>query len=253
MIKDIILSTRMETVARMVKEGNRVCDIGCDHAFVSIYLATKKIAPKVIASDVKTGPFDIARENIEKWKVSDVVDLRLGDGLEKILPGEVDTIIIAGMGGMLITDILSQKPEVVNSATQLVLQPQSEIEHVRRFIFEKGWFIASEKQLLDAGKYYVVLDVAISRKTGEFDAEYQEYKNAYGKENPLREVFFKYGFYLLTQREQVTVSYLEAAKRKNKDIAESLKNRETESSAKRLTEINRELWCIDRAMEYINS
>ncbi len=128
-MKDIELSLRMKTVADMVKPGGRVCDIGCDHAFVSIYLVANGISDRVIASDVRTGPCAIARDNIARWNMTDRIDLRLGNGLATISPGEVDSIIIAGMGGILITDILEAGMDVVQSAGQLVLQPQSETEH----------------------------------------------------------------------------------------------------------------------------
>ena len=94
--KNIELSLRMQTVADMVQPGGRVCDIGCDHAFVSIYLVANGIADHVIASDVRTGPCAIARENIARWGMDDRIDLRLGDGLDTVKPGETDSIIIAG-------------------------------------------------------------------------------------------------------------------------------------------------------------
>ena len=114
-MKDIELSLRMKTVADMVKPGGRVCDIGCDHAFVSIYLVANGISDRVIASDVRTGPCAIARDNIARWNMTDRIDLRLGNGLATISPGEVDSIIIAGMGGILITDILEAGMDVVQS------------------------------------------------------------------------------------------------------------------------------------------
>ena len=163
--KNIELSLRMQTVADMVQPGGRVCDIGCDHAFVSIYLVANGIADHVIASDVRTGPCAIARENIARWGMDDRIDLRLGDGLDTVKPGETDSIIIAGMGGILITDILSAGKTVVDTAKQLVLQPQSELEHVRRYIHEQGWFITDEKMLVDAGKYYVVMSVDVGESS----------------------------------------------------------------------------------------
>ena len=83
-MKDIELSQRMQTVADMVEKCGTVCDIGCDHAFVSIYLVAHGKADRVIASDVRTGPCAIARDNIARWNMSDRIDLRLGDGLSTI-------------------------------------------------------------------------------------------------------------------------------------------------------------------------
>ena len=178
-MKDIELSLRMKTVADMVKPGGRVCDIGCDHAFVSIYLVANGISDRVIASDVRTGPCAIARDNIARWNMTDHIDLRLGNGLATISPGEVDSIIIAGMGGILITDILEAGMDVVQSAGQLVLQPQSETEHLRRYIAENGWKITEEKMLIDAGKYYVVLNVDVTAQD-------------FGNKSAMDEVYYKY-------------------------------------------------------------
>ncbi len=105
----IELSKRMYMVASMVDKGGSVADIGCDHAYVSIYLIEQNIAAKVIAMDVRTGPLDIAKKNINSHGLSDKIEVRLSDGLEKLSIGEVNTVIIAGMGGQLIIDIIDRE------------------------------------------------------------------------------------------------------------------------------------------------
>lgn len=235
MMKSIDLSVRMQAVADMVRRGSRVCDIGCDHAFVSIYLAANGISPEVIASDVRTGPCDIARGNISAWGVEDKVKLRLGDGLDTIRPGEADAIIIAGMGGMLMTGILERGMAVAESVRQLVLQPQSDTEHVRRFIHAHGWSITTERVLADAGKYYVVLDVSCVPDGGHI-----AYDN---------EIYYKYGYFPIVQGCGVLKEYLEKRRITLRGIADGLLAAGTEPAARRLGELEEELCHIDEALE----
>lgn len=285
--KNIELSLRMQTVADMVQPGGRVCDIGCDHAFVSIYLVANGIADRVIASDVRTGPCAIARDNIARWGMDDRIDLRLGDGLGTVKPGETDSIIIAGMGGILITDILDAGRAVVNTAKQLVLQPQSELEHVRRYIHGQGWLITDEKMLVDAGKYYVVMSVDVSGSVVHKETQNEiaedctveiagprNDRNGMGatgndvSENDIvgidrtgndetahnsdiQEIYFKYGRRLLESHSAVLKDYLEDRKRSLGGIISGLEHAETDNARKRCLELRHELECIERALELI--
>ncbi len=249
-MKDIELSLRMKTVADMVIPGSRVCDIGCDHAFVSIYLVANGIADRVIASDVRTGPCAIARDNISRWGMDDRIDLRLGDGLGTVEPGETDSIIIAGMGGILITDILESGKAVVGSAGQLVLQPQSEIEHVRKYIYDNGWNISDEKMLVDAGKYYVVMNVDLKNTAGS-RKNCDTGNDASGHNPDMQEIYFKYGYTLLNSHSTVLKSYLENQRNTVKKILAGLEKSETDNAKNRCIELRHELDCIDRALEII--
>lgn len=255
--KNIELSLRMQTVADMVQPGGRVCDIGCDHAFVSIYLVANGIADHVIASDVRMGPCTIARENIARWGMDDRIDLRLGDGLDTVKPGETDSIIIAGMGGILITDILSAGKTVVDTAKQLVLQPQSELEHVRRYIHEQGWFITDEKMLVDAGKYYVVMSVDVGEssrneeKTNDIAGIARSENDRFAHNSDLQEIYFKYGRRLLESHSAVLKDYLEDRRRSLVDIISGLEHAKTDNARKRCLELRHEQECIERALELI--
>ena len=151
------LSERMLRTAGFVSRGNRTADVGCDHAYTSIYLIEQGIAPRVIAMDVNAGPLARAKENVRKFGVEETVDLRLSDGLAKLLPGEADTVLIAGMGGPLMERILTAYPETVAAVKELVLQPQSEIAEFRRFVQNIGFRITEEDMLFEDGKYYTIL------------------------------------------------------------------------------------------------
>ena len=126
------LSKRLQAVADLVTEGASVADIGTDHGYIPIYLIEHHIAEKVIALDINRGPLERARMHIVGHGLKEKIETRLSDGLEKVLPGEVDTMIAAGMGGGLVIKILMEGRTVADALDTMILQPQSEIGKVRR-------------------------------------------------------------------------------------------------------------------------
>ena len=133
------LSLRLKTVADSVTGGNRVADVGCDHAYIAIHLAENNIAPRVVAMDVNKGPLSKAMENIEIRGLEDRIETRLSDGLARLNPGEADTVVIAGMGGALMVRILTEGESALKEVKELILQPQSEIFLVRRHLHTNGY------------------------------------------------------------------------------------------------------------------
>ncbi len=156
-MRSVALSKRLRTVAGMVTKGNRVCDVGCDHGFVSIYLVQQGISPKVLAMDLREGPLRAAKEHVAAYGLEEQIETRLSDGLHNYEAGEADTLICAGMGGGLMTRILQAEREKTASFRELVLQPQSEIEKFRRFLRENGYRILDEEMVEEDGKFYQVI------------------------------------------------------------------------------------------------
>lgn len=162
MSKQVELSGRMQAVADMVTKGNRVCDVGCDHGYVSIYLVQKGISPCVLAMDVNRGPLLRAADHIKRYGVEDYIKLRLSDGLSEYHVGEADTLLCAGMGGRLMMSILEKEPNKTEDFKELILQPQSEIKLFRRFLREKGYTVLEEDMVFEEGKYYPMMKVSLS-------------------------------------------------------------------------------------------
>lgn len=208
MKQEVVLSQRMQMVADMVSRGNVLADIGCDHGFVSIYLLENGICPKVIAMDVNEGPLLRAREHIEERGLSSYIDVRLSDGMEKLLLGEADSILIAGMGGRLVIRILTDCMEKAKALKEIVLQPQSELHLVRQFLNEAGFHILEENMVKDNGKYYPAMRV-VWQQDGP---------------KPLAEEELWYGPNLLQKKNPVLREYLENEKAKFAQIANDIKN-----------------------------
>lgn len=156
-MSNVKLSDRMAAVAHLVPAGASVCDVGCDHGFVAIYLVEEKISPRVIAMDINTGPLLRARKHVEDALLSTYIDTRLSDGLKKLAPGETECMIAAGIGGRLTVKILSDCPEKVRSLRYLVLQPQSELFLVRSYLRRQGFVIRKEDMVLEDGKFYPMM------------------------------------------------------------------------------------------------
>lgn len=150
------LSKRLETVAQLVEKNRSIIDIGCDHALLSIYVALNKNPKKVIASDNKKGPLDGALDNVNKYKVSDKVKVKLGDGVLPI-ESDIDTIIISGMGGMNIVGILKYRTDLFPQVDTIILSPNTDSDFVRREICKLGFYIDLEKLVKDNKIIYPII------------------------------------------------------------------------------------------------
>ncbi len=155
----IKLSKRMRAVASMVTPGSVLADIGTDHAYVPISLVQRKKIPAAIAMDINKGPLKRACEHISMCQLEDYIETRLSDGVKKLKVGEVDSILIAGMGGELLIRIISEGMMVCRNVKELILQPQSDLEKVRQFLRKKKFKIVDEDMVIEDGKYYPMIKV----------------------------------------------------------------------------------------------
>lgn len=242
-MKDIILSKRMEAVVNMVSpQSFTIADIGCDHAYVSIALIKQEIAKRVLAMDVRKGPLEIAAKNVSLYGENDTITLRLSDGLEKLSPGEADEIIIAGMGGLLIKSILEKGIHILSyeeKRPSLILQPQSDINEVRKFLYAHSYHIVREEMLIDEGKYYTVLRV----EPGALEADFAEAEWLYGK-------------YLLDNKNPVLHEFLLKEKQTLLDILSALEHQSSEKvspkTLERIETLHKEIDVNIQALEHFN-
>ncbi len=152
----IKLSKRLSTVASFVRNGVIVADVGTDHAYLPIYLVQSKKAKKAIATDINEGPLSRARENILQNGLENEILTYISDGLNGIESNFPDDIMICGMGGELIAEILDKSNYVKNSNVNLILQPMTSAKELREYL-QNGFFIYDETVVFEDGKFYQII------------------------------------------------------------------------------------------------
>lgn len=153
----MILSPRLKIIADSIQGYETAADIGSDHAYIPIYLAKNNRVKSAIATDVNSGPVEISKKRIKSYGVEAKVSVRQGDGLQIIKPGEAEVIVVAGMGGILIRDILDRDAKVAKSAKLLILQPMRDSDIIRKWLFEHDFDIIDEELVKDQDKIYEVI------------------------------------------------------------------------------------------------
>lgn len=151
------LGKRLKVIAEFIPVGSFLGDIGTDHAYLPVYLAQKERIARAIGVDIHKGPFLSAKKTVSEYKLSDKIEIRLGDGLKPLDMGEVNVLSIAGMGGSTILDILRSKPEVVAKVEDLILQPQGAEAKLRQNLTAQGWRIVDETLVEEDNKIYTVI------------------------------------------------------------------------------------------------
>ena len=172
------LTPRLQIIANEIKAGETMADIGTDHGFLPIYLWEAGICPHVIMADISRGSLDKARDNCRMLHPEQEFDLRLGSGIEVLGNGEVDAVAIAGMGGILMTEILGVDLAKAHSFRRMILQPRNHVGKLRYWLLNNGFKIVNE-QLVREGKFICEIltvepiEVAVSMNQDEDDIEYE--------------------------------------------------------------------------------
>lgn len=161
------LSPRLQAVASMLNLEGIVADIGTDHAYLPIYLIKEMGCIWVIATEYTTPPYQTAQEQIKKAGVAGSIEVRQGDGLKVLKKGEVEEIVIAGLGGATIRKIITGQLPVARKVKNLVLQPMSAISELRQWLAANHFQITGEKLAREGDKFYQVMAV----QTGKMELE----------------------------------------------------------------------------------
>jgi len=160
----IKLSDRLQIIADRIRDGETMADIGTDHGFLPIYLVEKEISPCAVMGDVSAHSLEKGRKNahmtVADMKTLEKLDFRVGDGLKVLESGEVDAVVIAGMGGKLMTQILGEDMEKTRSIKKLVLQPRNGQGKLRYWLVKNGFSIIKES-LVREGKYICEVITAV--------------------------------------------------------------------------------------------
>lgn len=257
------LSNRLKAICDLCDKGHVVADIGCDHGYVSITLTNNRIFDKALAMDINEGPLRLCMQNIKAYGDGSRIETRLSNGLEGLEPGEADAVIIAGMGGILVRDILAAGDSKLKGVKQLILGAQSDLELVRKHLRDIGFSIKDEDMILEDGKYYQLIKaVAYDNKTVSDNLSDDLSSDKY------QEVLDRFGPVLLASKNDVLYKFLNHEKLIREDIVAKLTAKLTKENqigqtvkeapagtlekedrvASRVREIQYELSLIDEAL-----
>ena len=234
------ISNRLTTAAALVTQGYTLADVGTDHGYIPIYLLQQKKIPSAIAMDINEGPLERAKEHIALYGLQAYIQTRLSDGVAALKPGEVEAVLIAGMGGGLVMHILKDGEKVCQSAKELILQPQSEIERVHEFLREKGYTILEEDMVYEDGKFYPMMKV-----------QYQGENENAQKASEVLKLSDLYGGLLLQNRHPVLKTFLEKERLIYTGIKENLEKQPvSEKIRMRLAEVEDILHYNELALQF---
>ena len=225
------LSNRLLHIAAQVQPADTLADIGCDHGYLPIYLIRQGCIRRAIAMDIGEGPLQRAREHIVQEHLDHYIETRRSDGLERLESGEADVVVIAGMGGNLIMDILTRGRQIVRGLDQLIIEPQSELPGVRRFLREQNYFVEQEDFVLEDGKFYPILRI-LPKQASEDEA----CASQCGLDISVTDA---YGFHLLHTKHPVLAEYLKKEHAQCEQILQGLPD--TQAAGERIAHRRAEL------------
>ena len=154
----IKLSIRLATIASLVPLNTNIIDIGCDHALLDIYLYQSKKVKKIIASDINENALNNARDNIEKYKLANVIETRLGNGLDTLKDKDnIDTIIISGMGAHTVVGILKNNLNKLKNVSTIIIQSNTKLAFLRKEVTKLNYKIQDEEIIKDSNKVYTII------------------------------------------------------------------------------------------------
>jgi tRNA (adenine22-N1)-methyltransferase len=239
----MILSERLSRIASYVPGELVVADIGTDHALLPIYLVLQEIASHVIACDISSGPLESARANIYLYKLTEKIEIRQGDGLEPLNRGEADVIIISGMGGAKIRDILETSPDVLDEVVRIILQPQRGAGIVRRWLFAHNWEVIDEDLVLENDNYYEIIIAEHTMNVGVFAID----KNLGRQEEELLDV----GPRLVEKKHPLLIPFLQEKIKLAENVLKSLRQAKTPAGKIMCQEWRRKILLYRRTIENV--
>jgi len=226
------LSDRLQCIANLVENCETLADIGTDHAYLPIYLIDNRICKKVIASDVRNGPAKKAQKNINKLGFEDTIEVRIGDGLEVIKYNEAETIIIAGMGGIMIARILENGKDIAKTSRDFILQPMTQHFELRNWLKNNNYDIVDEDLCKEEGRIYLILKVNYKEKN-------QDDINAY------------FGEILFNKKHPLLAAYIQKYLRELEDVRMELSNINSAKTYEKLKEIEQRIQSFNKFLNQL--
>jgi tRNA (adenine22-N1)-methyltransferase len=239
------LSKRLQSIAEQVPENGLVADIGSDHALLPVYLVQSGKVPGAVAGELNEGPYSAALKGVEAAGLSDRIQVRKGNGLAVISPGEAECITIAGMGGSLMSAILSEGLAAgkLQGVRTLVLQPNVGEDLVRRWLFEHRWYLRSELILKEDDKIYEILTAVHEPNADERNRELYDpsFFSLSWDEDEKQEFLFRMGPWLLRAPTDVLRQKWVSETEKLEWVCQRMERSDIEQSKRKLKEIRKDI------------
>lgn len=245
-------------IASFIPSSSKLGDIGTDHAYLPVYLIQAGIISTAIGVDIHVGPCEAALDTVQAYGLKEFISIRLGDGLIPLEKGEVDTLVIAGMGGSTTLGILESNPLIIPEIQTLILQPQGAESRVRRELLTQGWKLKDECLIEEDKRVYTVL--CFSRSEGLAEKEIilrtqllcqsiwkrilddgileQEEK---GYHDDINRMIWQFGPLIIEKRDRLLEVLLQDNKKNLKKIAQEMKRTDREEVKIRAKQINQQI------------
>ena len=226
---------RLEEIIKLVEKNSIVADIGTDHGIVPYELVKSAKAKKVIASDISEKSLDKLREKLDYLDEPEKIVLNVSDGLDNLNEYQVDTIIISGMGGNLIVDILNKNLDIAKSANCLILGANNSLALLRRFLHENSFEIIEEVDLFENDKYYQIIKAKV------------------GKQLFVNEYEYEFGKYLIDNKSEYLKKYINQQIENKNNILSNLSDKNSDSVKSAIDNISVEVNELEKVLDKIET
>lgn len=190
-LQTVKLDARLLSVAALVRPGSRVADIGTDHAYIPVYLLQNGVSPSAVAADLREMPLENAKKTIKMYSLENRIKTVLSDGLDGISENDCDDVVIAGMGGLLMTELIARTNWLKNGRFRLVLQPMSHAHELRRFLLENGFDVVEERCSKDGRHYYCAIAAEYTGKAQPFSPAVPYVGTLYRHDDEITKAYLK--------------------------------------------------------------
>lgn len=226
---------RLEEIINLVEDNSIVADIGTDHGIVPYELIKSNKAKKVIASDISEKSLDKLREKLDYLDEPEKIILNVSDGLDNLNEYQVDTIIISGMGGNLIVDILNKNIDVAKSANCLILGANNSLSVLRKFLHDNSFEIIEEVDLFENDKYYQIIKIKVGKQLFSNDYEYE------------------FGKFLINNKSENLKQYIKQQIENKKTILSNISEKDSDNVKNAIDNINVEIKELEKVLNKIEA
>ncbi|WP_099189194.1 tRNA (adenine(22)-N(1))-methyltransferase [Tepidibacter mesophilus] len=236
------LTPRLEAVANLVSDDARIADIGTDHGYIPVYLIKKNKIKYAIAADVNKGPLNNAKKEISLNNLEHRIELRLGSGLSVLTVGEVDEVVIAGMGGVLISQLIETEFEIAKKLDKMILQPMQASAELRRYLHENGFVIEEEILVKEDFRIYEIMVVKYDDREISKEQEKEQEE----------EIYYEVGKGLLRNKDCLLLEFIDKKIKEYYNIIGKLEGKAGEKIESRIYECKSKIQKLEELRNHVH-